>query len=67
MLLMVWLVVAPVHRDVLPFPLQLPEVIAQATSHRQLEAISHMGQGRARGTPAHLHTSTVLLGEVVDI
>ncbi|CAL8377940.1 unnamed protein product [Gadus morhua 'NCC'] len=33
-----------ISRDVLPFPLQLPEVIARATSHRQLEAISHMGQ-----------------------
>uniref|UniRef100_UPI003AB0F5A7 ras and Rab interactor 2 n=1 Tax=Centroberyx gerrardi TaxID=166262 RepID=UPI003AB0F5A7 len=33
-----------VSRDVLPFPLQLPEAIAKATSHRQLEAISHMGQ-----------------------
>uniref|UniRef100_A0A3B5LRC4 VPS9 domain-containing protein n=1 Tax=Xiphophorus couchianus TaxID=32473 RepID=A0A3B5LRC4_9TELE len=32
-------------RDVLPFPLQLPEAIAKATTHRQLEAISHMGQG----------------------
>uniref|UniRef100_A0A3B4ZGT9 Si:ch211-168d1.3 n=1 Tax=Stegastes partitus TaxID=144197 RepID=A0A3B4ZGT9_9TELE len=31
-------------RDVLPFPLQLPEAIAKATTHRQLEAISHMGQ-----------------------
>ena len=52
-----------VHRDVLPFPLQLPEVIARATSHRQLEAISHMGQGRARGRAAQLHPP-VLLGEV---
>uniref|UniRef100_A0A8C3G1K1 Si:ch211-168d1.3 n=1 Tax=Cyclopterus lumpus TaxID=8103 RepID=A0A8C3G1K1_CYCLU len=34
-----------VGRDVLPFPLQLPEAIAKATTHRQLEAISHMGQG----------------------
>uniref|UniRef100_A0A3B3X727 VPS9 domain-containing protein n=1 Tax=Poecilia mexicana TaxID=48701 RepID=A0A3B3X727_9TELE len=33
-------------RDVLPFPLQLPEAIAKATTHRQLEAISHMGQGK---------------------
>ncbi|KAE8279276.1 Ras and Rab interactor 2 Ras association domain family 4 [Larimichthys crocea] len=33
-----------VSRDVLPFPLQLPEAIAKATTHRQLEAISHMGQ-----------------------
>ncbi|CAL8242044.1 unnamed protein product [Merluccius merluccius] len=33
-----------ISRDVLPFPLQLPEDIARATSHRQLEAISHMGQ-----------------------
>ncbi|KAG2468892.1 ras and Rab interactor 2 isoform X1 [Polypterus senegalus] len=30
-------------RDVLPFPLILPEAIAKATSHKQLEAISHMG------------------------
>ncbi|XP_059210935.1 ras and Rab interactor 2 [Centropristis striata] len=33
-----------ISRDVLPFPLQLPEAIAQASTHRQLEAISHMGQ-----------------------
>nr|XP_046235802.1 ras and Rab interactor 2 isoform X2 [Scatophagus argus] len=33
-----------ISRDVLPFPLQLPEAIARATTHRQLEAISHMGQ-----------------------
>ncbi|XP_062300550.1 ras and Rab interactor 2 [Scomber scombrus] len=33
-----------VSRDVLPFPLQLPDAIAEATTHRQLEAISHMGQ-----------------------
>ncbi|XP_049425232.1 ras and Rab interactor 2 isoform X1 [Epinephelus fuscoguttatus] len=33
-----------ISRDVLPFPLQLPEAIAVATTHRQLEAISHMGQ-----------------------
>ncbi|XP_066575013.1 ras and Rab interactor 2 [Amia ocellicauda] len=32
-----------VSRDVLPFPLQLPEAIAKATSHKQLESISHMG------------------------
>lgn len=35
----------PVNRDVLPFPLELPDAIAKATTHRQLEAISHMGQG----------------------
>ncbi|CAB1422262.1 unnamed protein product [Pleuronectes platessa] len=33
-----------VSRDVLPFPLELPDAIAEATTHRQLEAISHMGQ-----------------------
>ncbi|XP_022057883.1 ras and Rab interactor 2 [Acanthochromis polyacanthus] len=33
-----------ISRDVLPFPLQLPEAIVKATTHRQLEAISHMGQ-----------------------
>ncbi|XP_037116614.1 ras and Rab interactor 2 [Syngnathus acus] len=33
-----------VSRDVLPFPLQLPDAIAKATTHRQLESISHMGQ-----------------------
>ncbi|XP_024144416.1 ras and Rab interactor 2 isoform X1 [Oryzias melastigma] len=33
-----------ISRDTLPFPLQLPEAIAKATTHRQLEAISHMGQ-----------------------
>ncbi|KAJ8007927.1 hypothetical protein DPEC_G00099260 [Dallia pectoralis] len=32
-----------VSRDVLPFALELPEAIAQASSHRKLEAISHMG------------------------
>ncbi|XP_019714112.1 ras and Rab interactor 2, partial [Hippocampus comes] len=33
-----------VSRDVLPFPLQLPDAIANATTRRQLEAISHMGR-----------------------
>ncbi|XP_040887325.1 ras and Rab interactor 2 [Toxotes jaculatrix] len=33
-----------ISRDVLPLPLELPEAIAKATTHRQLEAISHMGQ-----------------------
>ncbi|XP_028285605.1 ras and Rab interactor 2 [Parambassis ranga] len=33
-----------ISRDVLPFPLQLPDAIAKAATHRQLEAISHMGQ-----------------------
>ncbi|XP_068612104.1 ras and Rab interactor 2 [Brachionichthys hirsutus] len=33
-----------ISRDVLPFPLQLPDAIAKATAHRQLEAISHMGR-----------------------
>ncbi|KAL4648187.1 ras and Rab interactor 1 [Arapaima gigas] len=32
-----------VSRDVLPFTLELPEAIAKATSHKQLESISHMG------------------------
>lgn len=32
-------------RDVLPFPLELPEAIAKATSHKELESISHMGIG----------------------
>lgn len=32
-------------RDVLAYPLALPEAIAKATSHKQLEAISHMGVG----------------------
>ncbi|CAL8240248.1 unnamed protein product [Gadus morhua 'NCC'] len=32
-----------VSRDVLPFPLELPEAIAKANSHKQLESISHMG------------------------
>ncbi|XP_052003235.1 ras and Rab interactor 3 [Xyrauchen texanus] len=32
-----------VSRDVLPFPLELPEAIAQATTHTQLENISHLG------------------------
>uniref|UniRef100_A0A3Q2XGL3 Uncharacterized protein n=1 Tax=Hippocampus comes TaxID=109280 RepID=A0A3Q2XGL3_HIPCM len=34
-----------VSRDVLPFPLELPEAIAKATSHKELESISHMGIG----------------------
>ncbi|KAM8882168.1 ras and Rab interactor 2 [Synchiropus picturatus] len=34
-----------ISRDVLPFPLQLPEAISRAATHKQLEAISHMGQG----------------------
>ncbi|CAF91101.1 unnamed protein product, partial [Tetraodon nigroviridis] len=33
-----------VCRDVLSLPLQLPDAIARAATHRQLEAISHMGQ-----------------------
>ncbi|CAJ1085963.1 ras and Rab interactor 3 isoform X1 [Xyrichtys novacula] len=33
-----------ISRDVLPLPLELPDAIARATTHRQLEAISHMGQ-----------------------
>ncbi|XP_042355496.1 ras and Rab interactor 1-like [Plectropomus leopardus] len=32
-----------VSRDVLCFPLELPEAIAKATSHKELESISHMG------------------------
>lgn len=32
-------------RDVLPFPLELPEAIAKASSHKELESISHMGIG----------------------
>ncbi|CAL8365449.1 unnamed protein product [Lota lota] len=32
-----------VSRDVLPFSLELPQAIAKATSHKQLESISHMG------------------------
>ncbi|KAL0993928.1 hypothetical protein UPYG_G00115660 [Umbra pygmaea] len=32
-----------VSRDVLPFPLQLPVAIVKASSHKQLESISHMG------------------------
>ncbi|KAL4658682.1 ras and Rab interactor 2-like [Arapaima gigas] len=32
-----------ISRDVLPFPLELPEAIAKASSHVQLESISHMG------------------------
>uniref|UniRef100_A0A8C6TMA2 Uncharacterized protein n=1 Tax=Neogobius melanostomus TaxID=47308 RepID=A0A8C6TMA2_9GOBI len=34
-----------VSSDVLPFPLELPEAIARATSHKELESISHMGIG----------------------
>ncbi|XP_074518118.1 ras and Rab interactor 2 [Halichoeres trimaculatus] len=33
-----------ISRDVLPLPLELPDAIARATTHKQLEAISHMGQ-----------------------
>ncbi|KAK7171120.1 hypothetical protein R3I94_001130 [Phoxinus phoxinus] len=32
-----------ISRDVLPFPLELPEAIIQATTHTQLESISHLG------------------------
>lgn len=32
-----------VSRDVLPFPLELPDAIAKAASHKELESISHMG------------------------
>lgn len=34
-----------VIRDVLPFPLELPDAIAKASSHKELESISHMGIG----------------------
>lgn len=37
---------AYICRDVLPFTLELPEAIAKASSHKQLESISHMGVGR---------------------
>ncbi|XP_028322359.1 ras and Rab interactor 1-like [Gouania willdenowi] len=30
-------------KDVLPFPLELPGAIARASSHKELESISHMG------------------------
>ncbi|XP_077597756.1 uncharacterized protein rin1b isoform X4 [Stigmatopora nigra] len=43
-----------VSRDVLPFPLQLPDAIAEAGTHKRLEAISHMGRAgspRAGGSP----------------
>ncbi|XP_034532085.1 ras and Rab interactor 3 isoform X2 [Notolabrus celidotus] len=33
-----------ISRDVLPLPLELPDAIAMATTHKQLEGISHMGQ-----------------------
>lgn len=33
-------------RDVLPFTLEMPEAIAKASSHKQLESISHMGVGK---------------------
>uniref|UniRef100_A0A8C6URE4 Si:ch211-168d1.3 n=1 Tax=Neogobius melanostomus TaxID=47308 RepID=A0A8C6URE4_9GOBI len=33
-----------ISRDVLPFPLTLPEAIAKASTHRQLESIAHMGK-----------------------
>uniref|UniRef100_A0A8C7KFT3 Ras and Rab interactor 2 n=1 Tax=Oncorhynchus kisutch TaxID=8019 RepID=A0A8C7KFT3_ONCKI len=36
-------VCAVYFRDVLPFPLELPEAIVKASSHKQLESISHMG------------------------
>ncbi|XP_061092449.1 ras and Rab interactor 2 [Conger conger] len=32
-----------ISRDILPFPLELPEAIVKASSHRQLESLSHMG------------------------
>ncbi|XP_036404799.1 ras and Rab interactor 2-like [Megalops cyprinoides] len=32
-----------VSRDILPSPLELPEAIAKASSHRQLESLSHLG------------------------
>lgn len=34
-----------VIRDVLPFPLELPDAIVKASSHKELESISHMGIG----------------------
>ncbi|CAN9501760.1 unnamed protein product [Ophioblennius macclurei] len=32
-----------VSRDVLPFPLELPDAIGRASSHKELESISHLG------------------------
>jgi len=40
------LIVYVFNRDVLPFPLELPEAIIQATTHTQLESISHLGLGK---------------------
>ncbi len=34
------------NRDILPFPLELPDAIIQATTHTQLESISHLGLGK---------------------
>ncbi|KAM3857584.1 ras and Rab interactor 2 [Diretmus argenteus] len=49
-----------ISRDVLPFPLQLPEAIAKASSHRQLEAISHMGQEFWSSlSPSEIHNGPV--------
>ncbi|XP_053334409.1 ras and Rab interactor 2 [Clarias gariepinus] len=58
-----------ISRDVLPFTLELPEAIAKASSHKQLESISHMGvefwssqlnfRG-PRGDPPPVHDASVL-------
>lgn len=50
-----------VNRDVLPFPLELPDAIAKATTHRQLEAISHMGQGNGGTLSSDWTTLTALV------
>uniref|UniRef100_A0A3Q1FVE1 Uncharacterized protein n=1 Tax=Acanthochromis polyacanthus TaxID=80966 RepID=A0A3Q1FVE1_9TELE len=41
-------------RDVLPFPLELPDAIAKAASHKELESISHMGIAPEGWSPAAL-------------
>ncbi|KAJ8336650.1 hypothetical protein SKAU_G00378700 [Synaphobranchus kaupii] len=44
-----------ISRDILPFPLELPEAIANASSHRQLESLSHMGV-EFWGSPLNVRT-----------
>lgn len=42
------LLTAPCYdlRDILLLPLRLPRAIHQATTHKELEAISHLGMGK---------------------
>lgn len=48
----------------LPFPLELPEAIAKAASHKELESISHMGVGWCLWLHVFLTADLVILTSV---